>query len=49
MIQHVLCGDVILKSMCNSSYLVIKDDKSIRDDVSFVRLEDLEKDYIVCF
>lgn len=49
MIQHVLCGDVILKSMCNSSYLVIKDDKSVRDDIPFVRLEDLEKDCIVCF
>lgn len=49
MIQHVLCGDVILKGMCNSSYLVIKDDKSVRDDVPFVRLEDLEKDCIVCF
>lgn len=49
MIQHVLCGDIILKGMCNSSYLVIKDDKSVRDDVPFVRLEDLEKDYIICF
>lgn len=49
MIQHVLCGDIILKGMCNSSYLVIKDDKSVRDDVPFVRLEDLEKDCIVCF
>ena len=49
MIQHVLYKDVILKGMCNSSYLVIKNDKSVRDDVPFVRLEDLEKDCIVCF